>query len=168
MEKPEIQAWDRIIVVRITQVQEAQQLFIDEEKPEEAMILARSAVQGKDEIRRVAHSCEHMPWCRNRQDDCRPTEGTETFPSGSAEESARGIEVNQTRGYWKQHTDQALQQKPQSQAEGQQECPRTRMRFAFVKCAQKGPHGQGDGEGQHYIRNEDTRKKKQADASRHA
>ena len=44
VKQPEIEAWDRVVIAGITQVQEAQQLLVDEEEPEEAVILARHAL----------------------------------------------------------------------------------------------------------------------------
>src|SRR5271165_1017661 len=45
MKRPKVKAGNGVVVARIAQVQETQQLLVDKEKPEKAMILARAAVE---------------------------------------------------------------------------------------------------------------------------
>ena len=49
VESPEQRSRHRTVVARITQVQKAQELFVDDVKPEEAVILARPAVHREGE-----------------------------------------------------------------------------------------------------------------------
>ncbi len=61
MEQPEIEARDGIVIARVAKIQKAQKLLIDEEKPEKAVILAGTAVEREDEIRRIAQRGQDVP-----------------------------------------------------------------------------------------------------------
>ena len=46
MEEPEIEARDGVVIARVAQIQKPQKLLVDEEEPEEAVILARARCAG--------------------------------------------------------------------------------------------------------------------------
>ena len=54
MKQPEQMARDGVVIARVAHIQKAQQLFIEEIEPEEAVVFARRAAHGKDKIRRIA------------------------------------------------------------------------------------------------------------------
>ena len=80
MKQPEVEARNGVVVARIAQVQESQQLFVDEEEPEKAVILARNAVQREVEIRRITQRRQNMPGHRDEQNDQRSRERMQALP----------------------------------------------------------------------------------------
>ena len=81
MKSPEQRARHRAVVARVTQVQKTQQLFVDEVKPEKAVILAGPAVHRERKVRRIAQRCQHVPWDGNRQRYEDSAEQVQTLPS---------------------------------------------------------------------------------------
>jgi hypothetical protein len=80
MEQPKIKSRNRIIVTRIAEVQKAEQLFVDEEKPEKAVVLSRAAVQPKIKVGRVAQRGENVPGRRDQQSNQRSAEWMKSLP----------------------------------------------------------------------------------------
>ena len=80
VKQPEPDPRHGVVVARIAQIQEAQQLLVDEEEPEETVILARPAVHGEREVRRIAQRGQHMPGHRDQQNDRQPAEGMQPLP----------------------------------------------------------------------------------------
>ena len=68
MEQPEVEPRNGIVIARIAQIQEAQQVLVDEIEPEEAVIFARNAAHRKIEIRRIAERRQHVPRRGNQQE----------------------------------------------------------------------------------------------------
>jgi hypothetical protein len=69
MEEPEVEARDGVVVARITKIQEAQHLLVDEIEPQKAVVFAGNATPGEVENRRVAQSRQHVPGRRDGQRD---------------------------------------------------------------------------------------------------
>src|SRR5215472_3056326 len=111
MKQPKPQPGNRIVIARVTQVQEAEHLLVDEIKPKEAMVLPRTAVKRKREIRRISEGGEDMPRRGNHQDDKQAADGMETLPGPPQKELLRQEYINHAGGDGKRKSDQALQQK---------------------------------------------------------
>jgi hypothetical protein len=54
MQRPEKEAGNGVVIARVAQIQESQQLLVDEEKPEKAVVLPGSAVKREREIGRIS------------------------------------------------------------------------------------------------------------------
>ena len=80
MKRPEIEARDGVVIPRIAQVQKAQKLLIDEEKPEKAVILARAGLEGERKIGRIAQCGQNVPGRRDRQRDQSAGEKMQSLP----------------------------------------------------------------------------------------
>ena len=80
VKQPEVKARNRIVVSRIAQIQKAEQLLIDEEEPEKAVILPRPAVKREGEIRRIAQRRQNVPGRGDEQDDQQSAEGMQPSP----------------------------------------------------------------------------------------
>ncbi len=80
MKEPEVEARHGGVIARVAQVEKSQQLFVDEVKPEEAVILASAAVQGKGEIRRVRERRQNVPGSGDEQDDGYAGQGIKALP----------------------------------------------------------------------------------------
>src|SRR5208282_1090337 len=133
VQQPEIQARDRIVIARIAQVEEAEKLLIDEEEPQESMVLAGTAVQRKSEVRRIPESGQNVPGSRNQNHDEDSAHGMETLPGSRGDELMRKAKVDEAGGQWKNDSNQTLQQETGSQACRKEECPETRMGLTFVE-----------------------------------
>src|SRR6266478_4716615 len=64
MKQPEPEPRDCIVIVRVSQVEEAENLLIDEVEPQKAVIFARTAVKRKREIRWISNCSQNVPGCR--------------------------------------------------------------------------------------------------------
>ena len=80
MEEPEPQPRDRVVVARVAQIQEAQQLLVDEKEPQETVIFSLAAVHGEREVRRIAQGRQHVPGNRDQQNHQHPAEGMQPLP----------------------------------------------------------------------------------------
>src|SRR6266853_3825766 len=82
MKQPEPEPRDCIVIVRVSQVEEAENLLIDEVEPQKAVIFARTAVKRKREIRWISNCSQNMPGCRYEEcneesaDGAQPLQGT--------------------------------------------------------------------------------------------
>ncbi len=89
VKEPEIKARHGGVIARIAQVEKAQQLLVDEVKPEEAVIHAAAAVQGKGESRAdcasVASMCQGAAISRMM---ATLVQGVKALPGDSGEELA--------------------------------------------------------------------------------
>ncbi len=80
MQGPEVEARNGVVVTRIAEVEETQKLLVDEEKPEEPMVLARTAMKREREIRWIAKRGKNVPGRRNHE--CNQSSGkwVQAFP----------------------------------------------------------------------------------------
>src|SRR5579862_1972077 len=90
------------------------------------------------------------------------------LPCSRLKQLLRNEQKDQTRGQRENHGQQALQEKPRSQAGREQECPQPRVRFFFFESAKHRPHRERNGEREHDVRNQYAREEKQTDAGGHA
>src|SRR5581483_3462920 len=81
IQEPEERARNRVVVARVTQVEEAQQVLVKEIEPEEAAIFAWSAMKGEREIRWIVQRGKDVPWACDQERDCSRGEHVETLPS---------------------------------------------------------------------------------------
>src|SRR5208283_5839714 len=89
VQQPKVQARHGVVVSRIAQIQETEQLLVDEEKPKKPVILSRPAVQRKGEIRWIAQRGQNVPRCGDQQDDQQSAEEMQPPPNSSGKELAR-------------------------------------------------------------------------------
>src|ERR1700683_1617653 len=118
VEGPEPEARDGVVVARVAQVEEAQQLLVEEEEPPEAVILAGDALHGEAEVRRIAQRGEDMPGCGDEQENEDAAEGAQPLPRARGEELAGEEEIEERRAGGKDDADQALEQESESEAGG--------------------------------------------------
>jgi hypothetical protein len=85
MEEPEVNPRHRVVVARVAQIQEAQQVLIDEVEPEKPVVLARSAAHGENEIGRITKSGQHVPRSGNEQNDQHAGERPQPLPRSTSE-----------------------------------------------------------------------------------
>src|SRR5215472_1838592 len=123
MERPEIEPRNGVIVAWVAEVQEAQELFVDEKEPKEAMIFTRTAVQGPSKIRWIAQSRKDVPGSSDEQNDEGSADGMEFLPRPPAEELLRKVKVNQGRPYGKYYGYQTLQKKPETETDSKHAAP---------------------------------------------
>ena len=88
MEQPEIQARHRIVIARIAHVQKTQQLLVDEIKPQEAVIFARSAAHREIEIGRISQRRQDMPGRGDQQRHQQAAQRMQRFPDFALETTA--------------------------------------------------------------------------------
>src|ERR1700730_5990188 len=110
MQQPEPKTRNRIVIPRIPQIQKTQDLLVDEEEPKESVVFTGGTAERRGKIGRVSQGCQDVPRCRNQQYDEQPTNGMEPFPGPGGKQLASQRQVNQSRRYREQHSDQALQQ----------------------------------------------------------
>ncbi len=67
VESPKEESGNGIVVSRISRIQEAKDLLVDEEKPEEPVVLSRPAVHREVQVRRIVESRENVPGSGNQQ-----------------------------------------------------------------------------------------------------
>src|SRR5262249_26673049 len=101
MQEPEPEPGHRIVVTRIPEIEESKQVLIDEVKPKEAVILARSAVHGEREVRRVPQRRQYVPRDSNRSHDDQRGNRTYLAPCGAREQLTRNNEVYESGAYRK-------------------------------------------------------------------
>src|SRR5579872_489514 len=123
MEEPKPEPGNGIVVTGISQIQKTQQLFVDEEKPKETVILAGSAVERERKIGRVAQRSKDVPRCGDQQDDQEPSPDVEPFPSSGAEELTCEKEIDHACRHGKNNANQTFQQQPCAKTCGEQPRP---------------------------------------------
>src|SRR5437879_344616 len=97
MEKPEPDSRHGIVVVRITPVEKAKNLLVNEIEPQEAVVFARAAVKGKREVRRVPQCCQDVPGCGDQKSDKESADGPKPLP-GAPHKKLSGEEKIDKRG----------------------------------------------------------------------
>ncbi len=132
------------------------------------MVLAGPAVEGEGKIRRVAQRGQDVPGRGNQDHNQQPAERAKPSPRLRGKQLAGKQEINQPGGHGKKDADEALEQEAQTEVCGQDEGPKTWMRFFRVECAKKRPHRQRHGKHQHHVGDQDPREQKQADTRGHA
>ena len=165
VKQPEIQARHGVVVVRIAQVQEAQQLLVDEEEPEEAVILARPAVQRPGEVRGIAKRRQDVPRGRNQQSDRRtPLNGCSRFQTFAENNCPVRNKIDDSRrrlGKPRRSGSSAAAQFPGWRQERTptiaDAAPPHRSRAGMPTC-------QRDGEREHHVGNQNAGEEKQANA----
>src|SRR6185312_11667299 len=163
-EPPEEQTRNRVIVARITHVQEAQQLLVNEVKPEEAVIFARRAAHGEFEVRWIAQRGENVPRRGDQKRNCESAPDVQRLPHAPVAQLPRDREIDQRRRYGKDDANQALQQQALADARPRKESPPAGMTLIFVYCAEEGPHGERDASGQEDIGNQNAGKQPKPEA----
>ena len=98
------------------------------------------------------------------QDDERAAERMQAFPDFPGKKLASEKEINDRGADRKNNRDQTFQEQAGAETRGEQKSPEARVRFFVVKGAQKRPHGQGGGECEHDVWNQDAGEQEQADA----
>ena len=111
MKCPEIQARHSVVIARITQVQEPQDVLVDEVEPEEAVIRTRFAVHAEVEIGRIAQGRQDVPGGGNRQQQRETGDGPQSAPVAFGEE-----QIEQAGSDGKYRCDQSFQQQPDPDA----------------------------------------------------
>ena len=79
VQQPEPESRDGVVVARIAQVQEAEEVLIEKVEPEKAVILAGAAVHGPVEVRRVAKGRENVPRRGDKKEQRMPEIGRRRF-----------------------------------------------------------------------------------------
>src|SRR5579864_650865 len=108
MEEPEIQTRDGVVVTRIAQVEEAQNLLVHHEEPEEAVVLPRTAMQCRGEIRRIAHGGEYVPGSGDQENNDGPANWAQALPHLAGEKLFCREQVDGSGGQGKNHGDETL------------------------------------------------------------
>ena len=90
------------------------------------------------------------------------------FPDFPGKKLASEQKIDDGGADGKNDGDQTFQEQAGARDSRRREKPRGAAGFFGVNGAQKGPHGESCGEGQHYVWNQDAREEKQADASANA
>src|SRR6266478_7199555 len=145
MEEPEPQPRDRIVIARIAQIEESQDLLVDKIKPEKAVVFARTGVQRKRKIRRIAKRGQNVPRCRNKECNENTADGSQPLPGSSDKELLGHEKIEQSGRHGENRANQTFQQDPSPYAGGENKRPATRVRLLFVQGAQERPHRQRDG-----------------------
>src|ERR1700674_2336460 len=144
MEQPEPEPRDRIVIARIAQIEESQDLLVDEIKPEKAVVFARTAVQRKREIGRITKCGQNVPRCSNKECNEKTTDRPQPLP-GSSDKKLLGHEKVESAGSHRENrADQTFQQDPRPYTGGENERPSPRVRLLFIQGAQERPHRQRD------------------------
>src|SRR5205814_1501009 len=76
-------------------IQESKDVFVHEVKPEEAMILARSAAQRELEEWRIAKCRQDDPWRRDQQNDQGSAEWPKAPPRFARKQLPGGDQINE-------------------------------------------------------------------------
>ncbi len=88
----------------------------------------------------------------------------QAFPDIPGKKLASEKEIDDRGADGKNDRDQTFQEQAGAEACGEEKSPEARVRFFVVNGAQERPHGQGGGEGEHDVWNQDAGEEKQADA----
>ncbi len=86
MEQPEPESRNCIVVAWIAQVQEAKHLFVNEIKPEEAVVLTGPAMEGEGKVGRITERRQNVPGCGDQDNDEESADGPEPLPGSKREE----------------------------------------------------------------------------------
>src|SRR5216683_7296891 len=89
MEGPEIEAGNGVVIARIAQVQESQQMLVDEVEPEEPAIGAGFAVHRQIEIGRITQSRQYVPGSSDEQQKRHPRHWTQPTPVALGKEDVK-------------------------------------------------------------------------------
>src|ERR1700719_1016986 len=146
MEEPEPQPWDRIVIARIAQIEESQDLLVDKIKPEKAVVFARTGVQRKRKIGRIPKRGKNVPRRGNKECNENTADGTQPLPGSSGKKLPGHQKIEQSGSHRENRANQTFQQHPSPYAGGENERPALRVRLLFVQGAQECPHRQRDGE----------------------
>src|SRR5271170_3399687 len=141
MEYPEVEARDCVVIARVTHIEKAEQLFVDEKEPEESVIGIGSAVQSENEIRRIAQHGEDVPGSGDQQNDERAAEGMQALPDTPGKKLAREKKIDDRGADGKNDGDQAFEEQAGAQTCCEEKSPEARARFLGINRAQKCPHG---------------------------
>src|SRR5260370_29776123 len=140
MEQPEPQPRDRIVIARIAQIEESQDLLVDEIEPEKAVVFTRTAVQRKRKIGRIPKRSQNVPRRCNKERDEKTADGTQPLPGSRGKQLLGHEKIEQSVTHRENHTNQTLQQDPRPYTGGENECPAPRVQFLFIQGAQECPH----------------------------
>src|SRR5229473_7274824 len=135
MQQPEIKPRHGAVIAWKTEIQKAKNLFVHEEKPQKSVVLAGPAVEGEGKIRRVAQRGQDVPGRGNQHHNQQAAERAKPLPGLRGKQLAGKEEINQPGGHWKKDADEALEQEAQTEVCGQDERPKTWMRFFWVEYA---------------------------------
>src|SRR5260370_26742815 len=97
MEKPEPDSRHGIVVVRITAIEEAKKLLVDEVEPQEAVVFARAAVEREREVRRVPQCRQDVPRRGDQKSNEESADGPQPLP-GAPHKKLFGDEKIDERG----------------------------------------------------------------------
>src|SRR6516164_306373 len=115
MQQQEWHSWNRIIVARIAQVEEPQDMFIDKVKPEEATIHSRVAAEREVEERRITETRQNHPGRK----ECDAQEGAgkraQEKPGFALQKSATNQQVKHSRRNGNHDRQQPFKQQANSQ-----------------------------------------------------
>src|SRR5579859_6127992 len=145
MKEPEIKAWNRVVVARITQIQKAQHLFIDKKEPQKSMVLAGAAMQAEVEIGRVSQRGKNVPGRGNQKGNHCAADWMEPFPRFRGEQLPGQKQIDHASRQRKEHSNQALDKQSGSHACGEYRRPNARMLFLIVQRPKNSPHCKRDG-----------------------
>src|SRR5580693_1243711 len=110
MEQPEIEPRNGVVVARITKVQKAEKLLIDEEKPEKSMKLPWAAMQTEIEIRRILKGGENVPRRCNQESNDHSAEGMQALPRPSGKQLLRQKQIDNSASERKKHANKTFDQ----------------------------------------------------------
>ena len=109
VEKPKVHARHGVVITRIAEIQEAKQLFVDEEKPPEAMVFTWDTLHREAEIRRVSDRREDVPRRRDQQNDQKSAEWSKPLPGTCGEKLPRDEQIEDSCPDREHDADEALQ-----------------------------------------------------------
>jgi len=164
VKQPEGIARECVVVVRIAEIEVAQDLLVDQEEPQEAVILAGTVLQGPGEIGWVANSGKDMPGSGEEKEDEDATDGAKTLPRPSGEELAREKEKKGGGSDGDDDADEALEEQARGETGSEERSPEPGMGLNFVESAQKSEQRECDGERESDVGDLDARKEEEADA----
>jgi len=110
MKQPEIKTWNRVVVARIAHVKKPEQLLINKVKPQEAVILSRSAAHREIEIWWIPQRRHDVPWRSDGEHDQQAAQRMKQLPDFPVKQLPRQGKIEQRRTNRKHYTNQALEQ----------------------------------------------------------
>jgi len=164
MEKPEKRARDGVVVARVAKIEKAEELFVDEVEPEEAVILAGAAVEGEGEVGRIAESGKDVPGRGDEYDDEGSGEEVEALPDFAGKKLAGEGEIDDGGAHREDDGDEAFEEKSDADGRSGDDGPGARMSFVGIEDAEEGPEGEGHGKGEDDVGNEDASEEEETDA----
>src|ERR1700682_4517945 len=126
MQQPKRRAWNGIVVARVSQIQEAQDVFVNEIEPEKTVVLAGAAVHREIEVWRHTKSGQNVPRRGNRQNDERRGENMQPFPNFSRQELPRDAQIDDYAAPRRAHGVQSFALQADAEAGGEQQSPELR------------------------------------------